>query len=381
MTDMASTWGPARVVHLTSVHRADDTRIFRKECRTLANAGYEVVLIAATRGSTRRVEDGVIIQPVYQASSRSERIRRTLREVYLAAKAERARVYHLHDPELIPVGLALKLRGAKVVYDVHEDSPADILDKDWIPRPARRTVARATAGAEWLASRQFDLVVAATPAIARRFPTTKTVVVQNFPDLTAMPSPGGAHVASSAGAVYVGDITEMRGARHMVRAMAHTPPELNATLTLAGRSVPPDLIDEILALPGGERTNFVGWLSAGEVTQLLERSSVGLVVFHPNRNNLEAQPNKLFEYMAAGLPVIASDFPLWRDIITGSNCGVLVDPLDPHAIGDAIEKVLRDSRTAATMGSNGRRAVDKTYNWASQATRLVQAYRRLTAPE
>ena len=112
-------------------------------------------------------------------------------------------------------------------------------------------------------------------------------------------------------------------------------------------------------------------LSRSEVAALLARASVGLVLFHPIRNYVNAQPNKMFEYMAAGLPVIASDFPLWWTIIKSTGCGLLADPLDPAAIAKAMVWVLRHPTEAAEMGQRGQRAVAEKYNWERQADRLI----------
>src|SRR4249919_2675176 len=97
----------ARVVHLTSVHRPDDVRIFRKECRTLAAAGYEVVLVASGAGGS--TVDGVRFHPIKRSSSRAARLVLGWGRILAAALSERGALYHLHDPELLPVGLMLRL--------------------------------------------------------------------------------------------------------------------------------------------------------------------------------------------------------------------------------------------------------------------------------
>ena len=127
--------GHVRVVHMTSVHQPDDLRIFAKECRALAELGYDVHLVAAS-ASGEVVRDGVHVRGVGvpASSGRLVRMTRTVAEVLRIARALDADVYHLHDPELVPAGLVLARDGKQVVYDAHEDLPADILDKAWIPR-------------------------------------------------------------------------------------------------------------------------------------------------------------------------------------------------------------------------------------------------------
>ncbi|MEW6273927.1 MAG: glycosyltransferase family 4 protein [Bacillota bacterium] len=365
-----------KVVHLTSVHIPFDTRIFYKECRSLVGAGYAVTLIAPYNRDEE--QEGVRIRAVPKPKGRRERMTRSVWQAYRAALAEKADVYHFHDPELIPVGLLLKLRGKRVVYDVHEDVPKQILSKEWIPRPLRRLVAGAAQVAEALASWAFDGIVAATPAIAKRFPPRKTVIVQNFPILNELVAPESTpYQKRPANIIYVGGITAIRGIREMVQAMSLEPESLNARLVLAGAFSPPSLEAEVRGLSGWERVEFVGWQNRASVARLLGEARAGLTVLYPRPNYLEAWPVKLFEYMSAGLPVIASDFPMWRKIVQGEQCGLLVDPLDPAAIAKAIQWILEHPEEAEAMGRRGQKAVFDRYNWDTEAEKLIALYRRL----
>jgi len=227
---------PPRVVHLTSVHAADDTRILHKECRSLADAGYDVTMIAqAPLVSVERA--GVRVVVLRRPASRWRRVTETTWAVLRAAWREDAALYHLHDPELLPVGLILKLRGARVVYDVHEDWPAAVDARDWIPVPARAVARRGVAALELCAARLLDAVVAVTPEIAARFPPDKVALVQNFPlgdERTVERAPAD-HQPIVA---YIGDLTEIRGARTMVEAMGRLPIGVAARLVIAGTFSP-----------------------------------------------------------------------------------------------------------------------------------------------
>jgi len=272
--------GRGRCVHLTSVHVPQDTRIWRKQCRTLAKAGYDVRLVAADNGEADAEE--IPLRRVPRVRSRWVRTTLTAWRVLRAALREQAQLYHFHDPELIPVGLVLKLLGKRVVYDVHEDVPQAMMVKHYLPVPARRIVGRVTGWLETGAARCFDAVVAATPWIARRFPTHKTVVVQNFPDVAEF-SNGGRRVDPAAKnmIVYVGYMGEARGIREMVRAMSLLPDSCDVELVLAGAFAPPQLEQEVAKLPGYERTRFIGWQPLEAVADLLSRARVGLVTIHP----------------------------------------------------------------------------------------------------
>jgi len=369
----------AKVCILTTVHPPFDTRIFHKQAKTLVEAGYDVTLIA--QHDRDEVVEGVQIIALPKPKNRLARILGLTWRAFWLALRQKAKVYHFHDPELVSVALMLKvLTRSRVVYDVHEDYPLQILSKDWIPGFLCPVVARVVSGLEKIATRVFDGIVAATPGIARRFPKAKTVVVQNFPlpsefaNRKALP-----YMERPPRIVYVGGITFIRGAFEMVKAMAHLPAHLDAELVLAGRFIPPELQAELRALPGWERTRFLGWQDREQVAELLGQARVGLVILHPRPNYLDAYPVKMFEYMAAGIPVVASDFPLWRRIVEESGCGLVVDPLDSEAIAEAIAWLLEHPQEAAAMGERGRRAVPAKYNWNREAEKLLALYRRLLA--
>jgi glycosyltransferase involved in cell wall biosynthesis len=288
----------------------------------------------------------------------------------------RPRIVHFHDPELIVVCVLLKLLGFRVIYDVHENLPLQILYKDWIPRFLRAPMASCATVLERLGAARFDGVVAATPSISSRFPSSKTTVVQNFPrpeELWCVD--GGAIRDREPLAAYVGGITEIRGAREMIEALARVPSKYRLKLCMAGAFSTEELRHELMRSAGRSKVEEQGWIARDAVARLMSRARMGLLVFHPVPNHLESQPNKLFEYMSAGLPVIASDFPLWRDI--AGSCAIFVDPLDPQAIADAIVWLLDHPDESERLGRKGRVLVETKYNWAREGEKLVRFYREL----
>ncbi len=363
-------WRLVRVVHLTSRHPADDVRIFLKECRSLATAGFDVHLVAP--GAVNETRDGVTIHGFEPAGGvRPVRIARRLWRSWRAARAVHADLCHFHEPELVPVALVLKLGGARVVYDVHEDALSEL---ESAPRRGggRKTGLRSL---EALARRVCDGFVAATPAIASLFPPERTIELLNYPlpeDLVDTSHGADAGVS----VVYVGLMTEIRGLREMIEAMSHVG-NARARLVLIGDFDPPGLEQDAKALPGWDRVDYLGKVSRGEARRLLASSRAGLLVFHPEPNHTTALPNKLFEYMAAGLPVIASHFPYWQELLHPVGCATFVDPLDPAKIGAAIDGLLEDEERAAEMGRRGAAAVRERLNWPQEEPKLLELYRRL----
>jgi glycosyltransferase involved in cell wall biosynthesis len=121
----------------------------------------------------------------------------------------------------------------------------------------------------------------------------------------------------------------------------------------------------------------LGVLDRRGVAEVLGRSVAGLVTLHPLVNYLDALPIKMFEYMSAGIPVIASDFVLWREIVQDGGCGLCVDPLKPNEIANAIDYLVTHPDEARRLGQNGRRAVVERYNWTVEEGKLLAFYGRL----
>jgi len=363
-----------KVCHLTSVHKYNDTRIFVKECCTLANSGFEVYLIAPD--APTGIEQGVHIVGIESENgSRLLRMIKTVKKVYQKALEVDADIYHFHDPELIKVGLKLKRKGKKVIYDVHEDVPRQILSKNWIPKRIRPSISRLFEYYEDKNAKKFDVIITATPYIKERFIkiNKNSVVINNFPSLKEMNFKHSPHVEKD-NICYVGGITTVRGIFEMVGMLPLVNKKLETKLKLAG-PIDGKIKDELLTLKNWEYVDYKGFLNREEIKELLNSSKLGLVTLHPIINYIDALPVKMFEYMAAGIPVIASDFPLWRSIITEANCGVLVDPLDKKAIAQAVIHILLDEERAKEMGENGRKFVEQKYNWEIESVKLVEVYK------
>ncbi|MBU0664999.1 MAG: glycosyltransferase family 4 protein [Proteobacteria bacterium] len=364
-----------KVVHLTSVHSRNDTRIFIKQCRSLAAHGYEVTLVVAD-GQGDEYQDKVRIVDVGHLPGRLNRIFKTTRRVLKKAIELNADLYHFHDPELIPVGLKLKRLGKKVIFDSHEDVPQQLQGKPYLNPPLLRMLSNAFGLFERYACPRFDGIIAATPFIRDKFLAINphSVDINNFPLIGELDA-AVPWMDKRDEVCYVGGIGAFRGIRELVRAceFVQTPARLN----LAGRFSEPDVEAEVKSYPGWGRVNELGFVDRAGVREVLGRSLAGLVTFHPLPNHIDAQPNKMFEYMSSGIPVIASNFHLWCEIIEGNDCGMCVDPLDPSAIAEAIDFLVSHPERARQMGENGQRAVQARYNWSVEEAKLLDLYKNI----
>lgn len=363
-----------RIRHLTSVHRVEDTRILRRECRGLVRSGQDVALIVG-HPPTEPV-DGVRIIGVGGPRNRLDRMTRVAWRVLRAARRERADVCHLHDPELIWVGLLLKLMGHRVVYDAHEDVQLQIMHKFWIPIWARRLLSLGAAGAVKLAGAVFDGIVTATPSIAEHFPAGKTVVVQNFPHAEIAQAANGTPIEARKYAFsYAGQLTAVQGIREIMTVASGLPDGM--TGVVAGWFDNGEVEREVRGSAGWQRVDYLGELTHDDAVAVMRDSRCGVVVDHPISNYLDSYSTKMFEYMACGIPVVASNFPLWTRLVGDADCGITVDPLDPTAPAAAVRRLLDDPGEAARLGENGRRAILDRFNWEHEFAKLAALYPRI----
>ena len=421
----------AKIVHLTSAHPRYDIRIFLKMCSSLASAGDDVSLIVAD-GKGYEVKNNVKIYDVGKPLKKLERILKYSLLVYKRALLLNGDIYHIHDPELLPYAYLLKLKGKKVIFDSHEDTPRQILSKPYLMFPhsevTSHTPLRAerssltngggasllTEGADCIAIRdvameqsrnlhssyvdvinknllkmisfayekaekficgKLDYIITATPFIREIFfkYNPNSIDINNFPIIGELDSFKGKDNNNKL--CYVGGIKPIRGIYELVEAMKYVKNKVN--LCLAGNFGNGVSYDKIKKIDDLQNVEFKGFLNRRQVSDLLSESFAGVVTFLPVPNHINAQPNKMFEYMSAGLPVIASHFPLWKEIIENNHCGICVDPSKPVEIAKAIDYLFEHEAERVQMGINGKKAVYEKYNWNVEKEKLLKVYEEL----
>jgi glycosyltransferase involved in cell wall biosynthesis len=365
-----------KITHLTSVHPRYDTRIFLKMCTSLSNIKhYDVSLVVADGKGDEVINNVKIFDVGVDPGGRFSRITKTVRKVLEIATKIDSDIYHLHDPELIPIGLKLKKLRKKVIFDAHEDLPKQLLGKPYLNKFTRILLAKSFEIFEKFTCNKFDYIITATPSINIKFLriNKNTCNINNFPILGELNNTSIWDEKANEVA-YVGSIARIRGIEEIVNSLDFTQ---NVRLNLVGDFSEDLLKMKISALESWSKVNEFGHLNRKEVTKILARSRVGIVTFLPLPNHIDSQPNKMFEYMSAGIPIVTSNFPLWERIVLGNQCGICVNPLDPIAIGNAIQNLMDNPLKAEQMGRNGRIAVEQKYNWQIEERKLFQLYQKL----
>ncbi len=362
------------ICHITTVHKDGDVRIFHKMCCSLAkDSSFEVSCIVPNV-ENRTVENVRILSFNAEIENRRKRISAAGNKALSAALKLKADIYHLHDPELLRIALKLKKKtNSVVVFDSHEDVPQQILDKFWIPSYQRRLISWAYSQYQRFVCARIDGVISVTPIICQKFRTYQKNVelVANFPDLSELEDYEKSSFSRTI--CYVGGIFKTRGIIELIKAIEN----IDVRLLLAGTFESDELEAEVRSLPGWKKVDFFGQVGRTEIVKILKKSEIGIVTLHPTSSYVESYPIKMFEYMAMKNAVLASDFPIWRSIVEGADCGELVNPLEVEEIIGKLKDMLDNPDKTRAQGANGEVVARQTYQWSREYEKLKAFYLRL----
>ena len=368
-----------KVCHVISGYFRNDARVFTRQCLSLKDAGYEVSLLTNDGG-----EDEVLMGIKVHSCGQLWPRWRTLLFARLQFKQKAleidADVYQLHSPELLPLGVELKKLGKKVVYDAHEDMQAHILEKDWLPTFSRKAISFLVSNYMRYGYKKIDQIVSPHSHVVKKISDEmdKGVLIANFPILKDLEDISLNAVSEKDPIIcYSGTVYSYSNQEQIVESISSIP---NVRYEVAG------VIEEVhknslLKMSGGQKVVFHGRINQESLRDLYRRSLVGIVVYDYKLNlgyNLGSYgTNKLFEYMEAGLPVICTDYLLWKEIIEEYNCGFYVTPGDVDGIRRSIETIVGDRNLAYEMGRNSRRAALVRFNWESENSKYLEIFDRL----
>lgn len=362
-----------RICHMTSAHRSDDGRIFKKECVSLANAGYEVFLVA--RGESR-LECGIEVRGVKTREGRLARMLLGARDVYKRALALDADIYHFHDPELLPYGVRLAQAGKGVIFDSHENYANQLLTKDYIPSFARPMISRLYRAYETCACAHFDGVIApcrfAGESIfegrAKRVALVGNGCLHHGDDEGEIPPdcPSGDAICC------LGSLTHARGITHLVKAAYAA----GVHLILCG-PIAPDYLERLRAMPEfGAAAEYRGLLPQKELQDVMRECFAGAAVGLNMGQYMtaDALPTKVAEYLVRGLPVILFDSPFNREFLHECDCGIAVNAEDVEELAAAISRLKGDGELRRDMARRGYEYALRNLTWAHDERILLDMY-------
>lgn len=375
------TTGACSVVHVTSVHDPRDPRIVYKECVSLARF-YDVTLMAQGKIEVPPHPD-ISFCPLPVPRNRVDRMVKIQWIIFIRLLFSKFKIIHIHDPELLPLSLFFRALGKKVIYDIHEDYNASIRAKSYLPGFAGAAAGWAVDALEKAAYRTCGSIIAER-YYGDRFP--KACRVLNYPlikpdDRTMFTQGGQKDAQSGIGRLlYTGSVTEERGAELYAGIVKEID---DVEVWLLGRC------DAKLAHrlwkklgPKSDRLKIIGvgrYVPHAEMHEIIKSKSwlAGLAVFPYDPFYCRKEPTKFYEYMRMGMPIIVSDFAVWRNIIELNNIGLAVSPDDKTALPRAVKWVMDHPEAVRKMGDRASRLVHEKYSWTSQEKTLLDFYETL----
>lgn len=366
-----------KVCHVTSAHPKEDVRIFKKQCVSLAKAGYDVTLIQ--QGDSYE-KDGVHIVGFGQIeSSRIKRMLLTSKTAYKKALDVDADIYQLHDPELLPFALKLKRRGKKVIFDSHEKYADLMQDKPYLPQWSISAVSRIYGAYERYVLKRIDGLI---------FPCLKEgkhpfeglcrhiTTINNVPLIEELYNHYDPLAEKYERSVcYIGSLSHNRGITHVVQAVA----KADCTVYLGGSFSPETYQTVLKALPEYSCVCYLGRLGREQVLDVIQHCQIGMATLLNvgQYNQYDNLATKAYEYMSLGVPVVLTRSGYNQAVLDEYQFGLCVDPENTDEIAAAISYLLDHPEVARQMGENGRRAIQDEFNWHNEEKKLFAFYREI----
>ncbi len=376
-----------KVVHLTSVHARYDNRILFKQCISLARNGFETTLIVADGKGDEIFNDYVSILDVGNKKGHLHRMTVICYKIYRLALRLDAQVYQIHDPELIPAAYFLFKNGKKVIYDIHEDYRTSILQKQYIWKPARNLIAKIYDCIESFAIRRFTTLLA--EKYYKEF-APDGITVLNYPIISPNDNESGTHAPQTdcnpsvhldntkINLLYTGNVTEVRGAFNHSK-LVDISDEINVTFVGYCSSEIANRMMGIVKRPNAIR--IIGkdiYIPQTLIKQCYrENWTAGLAIFPKTPHYEKKELTKFFEYMLNEIPIICSDFPLWKELVEKHECGFAISPTNLEEIKGVINRLHDNPALRRELGRNGKLMVTKYYNWDTQEKKLLATYNSL----
>jgi glycosyltransferase involved in cell wall biosynthesis len=373
-----------RIAIVTSIHPDFDGRIW-KHVLSVAAAGWEVEVVAPWQAGNVAMPQGVRLHSFRRVVLRWQRpfLVPVRLGTTLLPLLHTCDLVHFHDIDILP-WMAITSLWKPVVYDVHEDYPEEMRVRHWVPGFARGPLAAAVAVGQRMFSTPIRNIVTVCPEIAAAFPAPwyRTLVMANYASLKLADDATHDHASRPPTVVFTGSQHENNGSSLLLEIAARVGrqrPEVRF-ITVdrfadpAFRKVTLERIAEL----GLTNLELVPNVRPHELMTVLNRGTIGVSPNLRVTQQITGSHNKIYEYMAAALPIVASDLPRQIDVIGGCGCGILARPENPDSFVQAILDLTADGERGRRMGAAGQAAFREKYCWESQVPDLISLYDRIT---
>lgn len=347
-------------------------------CNSLAKKNYEVYLIVADGKGDETINGISIFDVGANIGGRFLRMTKTVKLIFEKVKKLDVDICHLHDPELIPIGLKLNKLGKKVIFDSHELVTDQILNKDYLPKFLRSIISKIYSYYEKYSLKKFNLI-GATPHIREYLKkiNNSAIDICNYPIINnkILNNIDPIHKSNKINYIcYIGVISKIRGIKELVQALELT--NNKVVLNLAGNFSSTEFEIEIKKLSGWKNVNYLGFVELEYFMSIYDHK-FGVVPFLKDPNHIYSQPNKMFEYMLYKLPVICSDFDLWKNLMKTYNCGRVFNSDEPGSIAKVIDYLIDNPDESIRMGKNGYQIIIDKFNWKNEEKKLYSFYDKI----
>lgn len=374
-----------KVCHLASRHKMNDMRIFEKECKTLAKAGFDVTLIGYGEEPKTETIDGVHCISLYCPIKNNIELLRKRNKLSLATALEvDADIYHLHEPELLPVGMKLKRKGKIVIFDSHEYYGWQLHDNihkiKIIKTPAflMKVIGNLYMRYEKSVCMKLDAVVQVCTMNGVDYfenRCRKTLFIRNLPSLSDYTRKTPVDFGKVPSVAMIGGITKERGITQLVEATQR----VGGRLLLAGAFMPKSYENELQSMPAYACVDYKGFLGKNGMVSVLEQANIGAstILNIGQYNKIDTFPTKVYDYMSMELPVVISNTAFAKKMNDKYHFGICVNPEDVDEISKTIIWLKEHPEQAVEMGKNGRKAIEDEFNWEKEGEKLVAFYKQL----
>ena len=373
-----------RVCHFSSVHSIHDTRVFSRECVSLAKY-FDVTIIAI--GNFSGQKQGVRIIGIPLAKTKLERFFGTTFKVFVSAIKTEADIFHIHDAEMLPFALVLGLLGKNVVYDIHENTKQDILLKPWLKQDLKAKAARMYDALLKFSSRFVHYIpVVANDQFLPIFHVKhkQYTVIQNFADVDEMRKykVEDRLILPNNHIFYVGMIKDMYYDFNVLIEAVHQLKQKGFIVFVHavgyfGANVKHDFEDNKYWHEVKEQIHFYGKLSMDSAYKISMQCKLGICLKNQPEEILVSHERKFFEYMAVALPSVFCQSKIYKDINDKYKIGEAIDLKSAEQMALAIQIILSNEDEYRLMQANCIKASEEKYNWKSQENLLVNLYESL----